>query len=402
MLIKRRILLIVAGLIAILLILCACASEASASGEHKISASIKFRAALSGGYAGLYDKLTADGMESADALNYISKGLGDETLKLATARDIKAEDATVEFTGEFDCPFLYTEEKSGRGVDKNKLCRDTALYLDGGREPECSYIELSPAISLEDIKAITAERSEFFTSYTTSSEGRKNNIALAAKYLSGTVIESGGEFSFNETVGPRTAARGFQKANIIFNGELVLGTGGGVCQVSSTLYNAFILSGLEVTGASRHSKVIPYLPASRDAMVSSTQDLTARNPYVNPVYITARADGNRLTIRIYGETPDSEYRLNSKIIKSIPAPEPLIKVEGMNIPEDIRTRLMKGSPSELCGIPYVEKKVKEAEAGLISEAYRERYVNGALMESTLISHDVYPATRAEILRVYIG
>ena len=90
-------------------------------------------------------------------------------------------------------------------------------------------------------------RSEFCTYFTNSSKERKNNIKRAVLSIDKTFVDVNGEFSFNKTVGPRTEKRGYENSKIIVNGQFVDGVGGGVCQVSTTLYNALILSGLKIT-----------------------------------------------------------------------------------------------------------------------------------------------------------
>ena len=138
------------------------------------------------------------------------------------------------------------------------------------------------------LKRASAETKwEKISSYTTyfnaEDRGRCENIAIAAELISGITVQPYGEFSFNQTVGKRTEEAGFQQAKIIVNGEYVLGTGGGVCQVSTTLYNAALKSGLTVTEFHPHSLQVSYVPPSRDAMVSTQSDLCFINPHSFPV-----------------------------------------------------------------------------------------------------------------------
>ena len=115
-------------------------------------------------------------------------------------------------------------------------------------------------------------------------------------------MDINGEFSFNYTIGERTERRGYKKAKIIVGGEFVDGVGGGVCQVSTTLYNAVLLAGLKVVECHPHSLPVSYVEPSFDAMVNSGwADLKFINDTHNPVIIRARADGAKLTIQIFGE-----------------------------------------------------------------------------------------------------
>jgi len=170
-------------------------------------------------------------------------------------------------------------------------------------------------------KAITL-RSSFYTSYGTSSEERKSNVALAALSLNNAFIDVGGEFSFNLTVGERTVKRGYKTAKIIVNGEFVDGVGGGVCQVSTTLYNAVLLAGLKITEFHPHSLPVSYVAPSFDAMVNSgSADLRFINDTHNPIIIKTYADGERLRIEVYGEPLSVRYERKSVITEELPAPK---------------------------------------------------------------------------------
>ena len=111
-------------------------------------------------------------------------------------------------------------------------------------------------------------RSSFFTTFYSSKEERVNNIEIASKSIDGIMIESGGEFSFNKVVGERSEKRGYKKAVAIIKGEFTESVGGGVCQVSSTLYNAVILADLKIVEYHPHSLPVSYVAPSFDAMVS--------------------------------------------------------------------------------------------------------------------------------------
>ena len=167
---------------------------------------------------------------------------------------------------------------------------------------------------------------KLLSSYTTyfdgKNEARSHNIRLAASKIGGTVIKNGEIFSFNETVGQRTAERGFMRAAIIENGEFVEGVGGGVCQVSTTLYNAALLAGCRVVEYHPHSLAVSYVPPSRDAMVSGTFfDLKFKNATGSTVYLKAVTGENFVSFKIYGRDFGIKYDLNSSVTGDIPAPE---------------------------------------------------------------------------------
>lgn len=374
----------------------AASSEDEQGGE--ISSKVRLQAYISGGYYKLYRKKIAGGMSEKDSLNYISKGLGDKLIRRADELYLQAENAEFNFTGNFEEPFVYLQEKKGQRVDTGKLFSDTARSFDDRRKVEMFIIESEPEINIDILMERTAKRSVFSTNFSTSPISRKSNIALAARYLNGHIIEPKGTMSFNEAVGPRTPLRGFQKANIIYQGEMVQGYGGGVCQVSSTVYNACILGGLEIVKASRHSRIIPYLPPSRDAMVSASSDLLIYNPTEYPVYIITKATQNELFIAVYGQKSEYELKISNRIVKTIKPKPDKISVQGDNVPEHIKDALMSDNPERMKHIAYHEIR-KVARDGLISEAYLEKYKDGILVESKLISRDTYPPQQGEIIRI---
>lgn len=126
---------------------------------------------------------------------------------------------------------------------------------------------------------------------------RATNVGLAADALNGTIVLPGQQFSYNEVVGPRTRARGYVEATVYSSGEVTTGIGGGICQVSSTLYAAMRDCGLPATERHQHSLPVHYLPAGYDATVAyGSLDLKFVNIYQVPIYIRADADNGNLTI----------------------------------------------------------------------------------------------------------
>lgn len=140
----------------------------------------------------------------------------------------------------------------------------------------------------------------FSTNITDKTPERLNNIKLGVEKLNGAIIKSGEEFSFNNQVGPRTAELGFKKA-IIFDGHgnKIDGYGGGVCQISSTLYNAALNTGLEITERHEHSRDVPYIEEGKDASVSyDAEDLKIKNNSNKDLKISANTDNDVLSISI--------------------------------------------------------------------------------------------------------
>lgn len=207
--------------------------------------------------------------------------------------------------------------------------------------------------------------SSYTTYFNVEEQNRSKNIAIAAALIDGTTIQAYGEFSFNKTVGRRTAEAGFRQAKIIVNGEYVLGVGGGVCQVSTTLYNAALKSGVLVTEYHPHSLRVSYVAPSRDAMVSSECDLGLYNPYAHPVYISAQVFDGGLRIGFYGKNEGDRYEIISHVLEEISPPAPIVKEGDMD------------------GI------LRSPKNGVRSEMYLERYRGGALVSRKRMRVDEY-------------
>lgn len=145
-----------------------------------------------------------------------------------------------------------------------------------------------------------------YSTYVTSNSNRNNNISLAASSCNGTVIMPGSEFSFNGTVGQRTTERGYKLAGAYVNGAVVDEVGGGICQVSSTIYMTCLLANLEITDRSCHQFVVTYLPYGMDATVNwGTTDYKFKNNTNYPIKIEAWLADGAVTVRILGTKPDS-------------------------------------------------------------------------------------------------
>lgn len=148
----------------------------------------------------------------------------------------------------------------------------------------------------------TAPASTLLGSYATAysvNSSRATNIAVAASRINGVVVQPGESFSFSRTILPRTAANGYVEAPTIVNKKYVPGTGGGICQVSSTLYAAMITAGLPATERHPHSLKVAYIPEGMDATISGTAlDLRFTNTFAEPIVIRASADQGTLTVSL--------------------------------------------------------------------------------------------------------
>lgn len=190
------------------------------------------------------------------------------------------------------------------GYPKEKI----AGAISGYDEERLNYIGIHEKIG------------SYSTEYDPGQTGRVTNIKLVSESISGSLLAPGQHFSMNETAGPYSRERGFQPAPVFRAGEVITGIGGGVCQNSSTLYNAVLLAGLEVTERHSHSLPVWYLPLGRDASVSyGVTDLKFVNPLHKYVYIQMRASEGVLTVNVFG-TKEKEVEISSSIVEYIDPP----------------------------------------------------------------------------------
>ncbi len=198
------------------------------------------------------------------------------------------------------------------------------------------------------LAATAATREQELANYGTSLADRTPNQAhnarLAARAIDGQVIAPGAEFSFNRTVGPWTRDRGYRKAMVSYGGEMVLAYGGGVCQTSTTLYNAALLAGLTVVERDHHVWVPGYVEAGRDAAVAQgAADLRLLNPYPAPLRLRATAADGRLTVRVLSTwRPDRRYQVATTVLEADQR-APLVRFE-RHLPGDQTPRVRSGRP----------------------------------------------------------
>ncbi|EAR63991.1 MULTISPECIES: VanW family protein [Bacillus] len=177
----------------------------------------------------------------------------------------------------------------------------TTYYQSGSGSIELPLLPIYPRVDSELILSVKARQiGQYVTYFNSHNKARTQNIRLAAGSIDSIVVFPGEVFSFNETVGKRTAAKGYLPAPVIVRGELSEGIGGGICQVSSTLYNAVDNAGTSIIQRYSHSKRVPYVPSGRDATVSwYGPDFTFKNTYNQPILIRAQVYGGTLAIRVF-------------------------------------------------------------------------------------------------------
>lgn len=191
-----------------------------------------------------------------------------------------------------------------------------------------------PKGSAEELAEVGDVLGTFTTSYSSSGSDRSANVVNGCALINGTTLYPGEEFSAYDAVAPFTEANGYYMAGSYLNGKVVDSLGGGICQVSTTLYNAVLLAELEVTERHNHSMIVTYVEPSADAAIaeSSGKDFRFVNNTDYPIYIEGRTNGSKqITFTIYGkETRDSGHsvRYESEVLEVIKPPSDTIYADG--------------------------------------------------------------------------
>ena len=223
-------------------------------------------------------------------------------------RDInkQVKQATIEISD--NGQMIATKSKEGLEVDIISLKEQ--IY-DMIKNKDIKNINLpvriiNPTITTKQVKSINTILGQFSTSFNEYSS-RGTNIYIAAKSTSDILIMPGDTFSYNKSTGARTWSNGYKTAKVIVNGKYVNGEGGGVCQVSTTIYNAALISGLEIQEVHNHTYPSHYVPKGRDAAVSYGYiDLKFKNNFAHPIYIKNIVSNGAITSKIYGCSQDRE------------------------------------------------------------------------------------------------
>lgn len=254
-------------------------------------------------------KLLDMGFDSKQTLCYIYPYLYYRLNKILDSEIILSQNATVSVeknTGNIK----FNNSKNGVELDKNYVF-DIVLYnLINKIEKNVNFNKkvVYPEVDLNTLKEKVVLKAEFVTNFENSTNERKNNIVLALKSLDGTVINSQNILSFNQIVGERTQNKGYMQAKIIKSGKFVSAIGGGVCQVSTTLYNASLLAGLEIIEVHPHSLRINYIEPGFDAMVNAgSSDLKIKNNTDEQIIIATSSINDECKIKIYGVKNDRKY-----------------------------------------------------------------------------------------------
>lgn len=226
---------------------------------------------------------------------------------LGEATDRDPQNATITGFNASKRTFTYSDGRSGARLDREKLANDIVSCLENGGGSVTPVIATTqPSVTRSNIEGRYGLICSAVTNASSSSSNRLNNIKLALASVNGTCLKPGETFSYNGTVGERTAARGYKEAAAYNSGDVIQEIGGGICQVSTTIFNAAVKADLKIVERHNHSIPVSYVDKGKDATVSwGVQDLRFKNTTDGNIYICCYlSDNKRVYVEIYGLVRD--------------------------------------------------------------------------------------------------
>lgn len=305
--------------------------------------------------------LPIQGAFRGDKLDDYLHGLADDLFILARDAQLSMKDNKVHLV----------QDRDGRYLDTN-LTKEALENWDGIQAISLPVFNRPADVQAKDLEKMDSILGEFTSDYGSSEKNRKFNIALGAEKLDHTILKPGEKISFNDRMDQITKEAGFKVAGVIRNGEFDRGVGGGICQVSTTLYNALIRADVNILERHSHSRPIGYVKNGTDAAVATGhKNLVFQNDFNHPIYIRAQADGSDLTFQVFGSKEDKDYE-----VKIIP------KLVSTNKP---RTKTIYTD-----ALAKGETEVKESgSSGYSYRTYKEIIKDGEVLEKKQISTSNY-------------
>ena len=343
---------------------------------------------------GNVDAVIAEAFASGTAKDYAlsTEGLEEAVTaqvdELASQWDVQPKNGSISSYDASTDQFVFSDEENGSLIDRDSLKNDILAAMaaaDYTAEITASATVVEPEITRDEARE-NFQRIGTFTTTTTANKDRNENIRLAAAAINGVIVQPGEEFSFNQTTGNRTTEKGYRPAGAYQNGVLVEEPGGGVCQVSSTLYNAVVFSGLKTTERHAHSYEPSYVTPGEDAMVSydgySGPDMKFINNSQTAVGLKTSFSNQKLTISVYGNPILEEgvtLSMRSEKTAELDPPAPVYE-------EDPTLE------------PGVEKVVKQPVMGSRWVTYLVTKENGTVVNEVLLHNSTYNGKAATIRR----
>ncbi|MDD3232478.1 MAG: VanW family protein [Clostridia bacterium] len=314
----------------------------------------------------------------------IDGNLGESLRTIEEQLFVPASNAEILFDPDEDEVFVFKEESFGQAVDINQLVKKIKRNIKTNSDMPISIpvFTLSPKIRKQDLEGLIELRSNFSTSIVTSPANRKHNVKYALSAFNGLVVAPDEIVSFNEIVKNNTSQSNFKDAKIIVSGDFVLGSGGGICQSSTTIYNALLLADVAVLEVHNHSLPVSYVPRAFDAMVSeSYSDLVFQNTTGSPLYFLTSSDNETVTVKIFGKPHEDGLVIKTKTLHVKDLPH-----KGDKIVPDTA-----GKYSNKICFKGEYLRLRYPKAGSEDIGYLQYYKNGELIDEKEIRHVYYPS-----------
>jgi len=312
---------------------------------------------------------------------YFDRDLMTEALKnIKQQVDRQEKNASVQF---LDRKITLVTHETGKRLDISKNIDNWTTKLEVKDFTTFNLIvdEIDPEIKESDINHIESIIGKFSTKFNQGDANRSYNIKLACSKINGILLMPGQDFSMNKSLGPRTSENGYKDAPVILKNELVKSAGGGVCQVTTTLYNAVLLSKLKVVERQHHSMPLGYIDMGRDATIAEDYiDFKFRNSNGYPIAIFSSVTGNVVSVYILGKDREAgmDVVLKSQVVEEYEPQGEEVEYSD-EIPEDVRI------------------VIREPKNGYKVLLYRETYgADGVLLLREKISEDIYAPVKSKV------
>lgn len=301
-------------------------------------------------------------------------------------KDINKEPENASITMDSTGKFIITAEKNGYKLNGDKLKKDVIAKINGDPADELLTLNaivdtVVAEITAEKLNTIDREISSFSTDFSTSASNRANNITLATKAINGKLVMPGEDFSFNDVVGERTTSKGYQAAPVIIGNLVDSGIGGGICQVSTTLYNAITRANILATERYHHTLQSHYIGLGMDATVDwGSLDYKFKNTLDFPIYIQGYTQNGRIYFNVYANSSLGKrtYNLVNEVYETI------------NSKVTYQDDATKAEGYQLVTQPgYTGYRVR---------VFKQTFENGKLIDSIKISDDYYAPVNEIIVR----
>lgn len=284
--------------------------------------------------------------------------------------------------------FVYVPGQAGNEVDivtavnelSEHISTDWELAAVENEQFTLTSIVSNPRGSEEELSVVKDLLGSFSTNYASSGWGRAKNVENGVSKINGTILYPGDELSVYELVNPFTKENGYELAGSYSNGETVESFGGGICQVSTTLYNAALKAELEITQRYNHSMIVTYVEPSADAAIAGTyKDLRLKNNYDFPIYIEGVCQSRNLTFNVYGVETRAENRTVSYESVVLTVNDPI-------------TEFTLDAAQSL----GVFTQTRSEHVGYVAELYKVVKVDGVEQERTRVNKSTYQASSRKV------